>query len=351
MVPGWQFHIRGQVPLVTVPLFLSFVWQQSERLPPAAGNASVERFPAFQPARRRFPCLLLEQLQRCFPHLCLPQLCLQACLRLSPPPLLSSPHITGATPDELEDLVRIAEGESQGDGGELWDSCKTVFLLPTSDLQSGAAAQPMSCLLHHASRVALLHSLSKVSRAVKGALTASAHRRCCRKHASLGPVIGGLGDASAPAPTTEGLGCASPPVPVIGGLSVPPAPASAVGRLDAPASAPASVGQLDASGKIEDVQTPTLDSKALQGIKERLVIVLVAEPSDEGFEDEALPDPVHFKKKLALVLVFEPSEEGFKEKLLPDPVPERFEDELPPDPVPVQFKEKPILVVVSEPSD
>ncbi|MEQ2226116.1 hypothetical protein ILYODFUR_024308 [Ilyodon furcidens] len=58
MDPGRQFHVRGQVPFVTVHLLLHFIRQQSRRLPPAAGNAGAEHLPVVRPARRRVPCQL-----------------------------------------------------------------------------------------------------------------------------------------------------------------------------------------------------------------------------------------------------------------------------------------------------
>ncbi|MED6245486.1 hypothetical protein ATANTOWER_003879 [Ataeniobius toweri] len=140
------------------------------------------------------------------------------------------------------------------------------------------------------------------------------------------PATAGLGNASAPAPerllgflcgflselrcASRGQLDASALASTVGWLDAS-APVHAFGRLDATAAAPASVGQPDASGRMEDVQTPTLVSKAFQGLKERLIIILVTESSDEGFEDEPPPDPVpeQFKEKPVLVLVS--ASEGF----------------------------------------
>ncbi|MEQ2234851.1 hypothetical protein ILYODFUR_035633 [Ilyodon furcidens] len=62
-------------------------------------------------------------------------------------------------------------------------------------------------------------------------------------------------------------------------------------------TAPATEDLGDASGL-----APGL--KAFQGFSERLVLVLVSEPGDKGFEDEPPPDPVpeRFEQKLVLVL-------------------------------------------------
>ncbi|MED6274397.1 hypothetical protein CHARACLAT_015970 [Characodon lateralis] len=80
-------------------------------------------------------------------------------------------------------------------------------------------------------------------------------------------------------------------------------------------------------------------NKVFQGFSESLVLVLVPESPDEGFEDEPPPDPVHviegFKEQPVLVLASEPIDEG-------------FEEEAPPDPVSGEFKEQLVLVLVSE---
>ncbi|MEQ2240419.1 hypothetical protein ILYODFUR_014669, partial [Ilyodon furcidens] len=66
------------------------------------------------------------------------------------------------------------------------------------------------------------------------------------------------------------------------------------------------------------------------GFSEELVLVLASEPRDEGFEEEAPPDPVSegFKEQLVLVLASEPRYEGFKEEAPPDPVSEGFKVQL-----------------------
>ncbi|KAK5616469.1 hypothetical protein CRENBAI_010646 [Crenichthys baileyi] len=78
----------------------------------------------------------------------------------------------------------------------------------------------------------------------KYASTSSTRRRGHRKRDAPTHATEGLGDASAPAHATEGLGDASAP------------------------------------------------AHAFQGLKEQLVLVLASEPCDEGFEEEAPPDPV-----------------------------------------------------------
>ncbi|KAK5602242.1 hypothetical protein CRENBAI_015062 [Crenichthys baileyi] len=108
----------------------------------------------------------------------------------------------------------------------------------------------------------------------------------------------------------------------------------------------------------------------LKGFKEQFVLVLAAEPRDEGFEEEALSDPVPewFKEQFVLVLASEPRDEGFEEEAPLDPVPEWFkeqfvlvlaseprhegiEEEALSDPVPEGFKEQFVLVLASEPRD
>ncbi|KAK5607381.1 hypothetical protein CRENBAI_024782 [Crenichthys baileyi] len=124
----------------------------------------------------------------------------------------------------------------------------------------------------------------------------------------------GLCDASAPAPATEAHGDASAPAPGTEGLGEASITAHA-----APASVSA-VDKPDASERMEDTQCPVRGSKAFPGFKKRLVLVLAYESSDEGFEDEPLPDPVT---------------EQFEDEPLHGPVPERFEEKL-------------VLILVSE---
>ncbi|KAK5603426.1 hypothetical protein CRENBAI_007950 [Crenichthys baileyi] len=124
-------------------------------------------------------------------------------------------------------------------------------------------------------------------------------------------VIGDPSDASALAQATEGLADASAPAQATEGLGDPLAPAPGL--------------------------------KAFQGFSERLVLVLVPEPCDEGFEDELPSEPVPkpFKdepppdsvpewseEKLVLILASEPRDEGFEEETPPDPVSERFKEQL-----------------------
>ncbi|KAK5600588.1 hypothetical protein CRENBAI_010394 [Crenichthys baileyi] len=137
----------------------------------------------------------------------------------------------------------------------------------------------------------------------ESALTSSTRRRGRHKRDAPAHATEGLGDASAPAHATEGLGDASAPAHV-------------------------SEGPADTS------------APSLQGFSGKLVLVLASEQCDEGFEEEALPDPVsgEFKEQFVLVLASEPRDEGFEEEALSDPVPEDFKEQL-------------VLVLASEPRD
>ncbi|KAK5622912.1 hypothetical protein CRENBAI_022517 [Crenichthys baileyi] len=143
----------------------------------------------------------------------------------------------------------------------------------------------------------------------------SSRRRRRRKRDASAQVNGGLGDTSASAHATEGPADASAPAH------------GTKGPAGASASAPVTEGPADTS------------APSLQGFSESLVLVLVPESPDEGFEDEPPPDPVHvtegFKEQLVHILASEPIDEGFEEEALPDPV---FGE----------FKEQLFLVLVSE---
>ncbi|KAK5599267.1 hypothetical protein CRENBAI_023785 [Crenichthys baileyi] len=159
---------------------------------------------------------------------------------------------------------------------------------PTSGLQGAVAEQPTSGLQNAAAeqstpRAGCLHFQ------VLSTFSVFSGGGCCKREASA-QVIGGPGDASAPAHATEGLCDASAPAHVIEG--------------PADASAPA----------------PSL--QAFQGFSEKLVLVLASEPCDEGFEEEAPPDPVSegLKEQLFLILASEPCDEGFEEEAPSDPV-------------------------------
>ncbi|MED6243937.1 hypothetical protein ATANTOWER_030643 [Ataeniobius toweri] len=118
----------------------------------------------------------------------------------------------------------------------------------------------------------------------KSASTSSTCPRGRKKRDALAPVFGGLADAPAPAHGTEGL--------------------------DDPAAAPG--------------------LKAFQGFSERLILILVPESCDEGFEDEPPSEPVpeRFKERLVLILASNPRDEGFEEEATTDPVSEGFKEQL-----------------------
>ncbi|KAK5619563.1 hypothetical protein CRENBAI_013049 [Crenichthys baileyi] len=162
-------------------------------------------------------------------------------------------------------------------------------------------------------------------------------------HATEGPgdtsaqVIRGPGDASAPAQATEGLGDTSASAHATEGRGDASAPGQATeGPCDPSAPVHATEGLGDASApahSTEGVGDPFASApglKAFQGFSKRLVLVLVPEPCDEGFEDEPPPEPVpeRFKKELILVLASEPRDEGFEEEATPDPVSEEFKEQL-----------------------
>ncbi|KAK5617053.1 hypothetical protein CRENBAI_016537 [Crenichthys baileyi] len=189
--------------------------------------------------------------------------------------------------------------------------------------------------------------------------SSSSTRNRGRKREASAQVIGGLGDASAPAHATEGLGDASAPAHVTKGLgdaSSPAHTAEGLGDASAPEHFTEGLGNVPAPGL-----------KVFQGFIESLVLVLVPESPDEGFQDEAPPDPVPegFKEQLVLVLASEPRDKGFEEEASPDPVSEGFkeqlvlvlaseprdkgfEEEASPDPVSEGFKEHLELVLASE---
>ncbi|KAK5603172.1 hypothetical protein CRENBAI_014405 [Crenichthys baileyi] len=168
----------------------------------------------------------------------------------------------------------------------------------------------------------------------KSASTSSTCHRGRRERGPSAQFIEGLGDASASAHATEGLCDASASAHATEGLADASAPALVTeGPADASAPAHVTEGPADAS-------TPAPCLQAFQGFSEKLVLVLASEPCDEGFEEEALPDPVSegFKEQLVFVLVSEPRDEV-------------FEEEAPLDPVPEGFNEQFVLVLASEPRD
>ncbi|KAK5603517.1 hypothetical protein CRENBAI_005931 [Crenichthys baileyi] len=166
----------------------------------------------------------------------------------------------------------------------------------------------------------------------RSASTSSVRRRGRRKRDASAHATEGLCNASAPAHVIEGPADASAPAHVIEGPADASAPAHVIeGPADASAPAHVIEGPVDASA-------PSL--QAFQGFSEKLILVLASEPCDEGFEEEAPPDPVSegFEEQLVHVLASEPCDE-------------EFEKEAPSDPAPEGFKEQFVLVLVSEPRD
>ncbi|KAK5601970.1 hypothetical protein CRENBAI_018406, partial [Crenichthys baileyi] len=219
---------------------------------------------------------------------------------LPPTPYLPSPGLRGAIPKSFPpSVLQLAPTSGFRRGENPAPDLEPAAVQPTSSLQSAAAVQPTSGLQN----AAIVQP--------KSASTSSIRHRGRRKRDTSAQVIGGPGDASAPAQATEGLGDASAPALATEGLADASAPAQvSEGLGDASASAPG--------------------LKAFQGFSKRLVLVLVPEPCYEGFKDEKLPEPVpeQFKKELVLVLASEPIDEGFEEEAPPDPVSEGFEEQL-----------------------
>ncbi|KAK5617748.1 hypothetical protein CRENBAI_000698 [Crenichthys baileyi] len=247
------------------------------------------------------------------------------------PPALPPAQVSVETPDKLEERLRFfalqiksvrrtsllhPSPELKRRVKEMEENYRTAvrqfYCRPpsfTSGRQSGAAEQPTPGLQ---SAAAVKPTSGLQSAAVVRPKSGLQSTAAVQPMSGPAQATEGLDDASTPAQATEGLDDASAPAQATEGLDDAPAPVSALGRLNALASQ----GQPDASGRVEDVKTPTLGPKAFQGFKERLVLVL-------RFKEELLPDPVteRFEEKLVLILVPEPSDEGFKDELLPDPVP------------------------------
>ncbi|KAK5622854.1 hypothetical protein CRENBAI_023795 [Crenichthys baileyi] len=171
-------------------------------------------------------------------------------------------RVTMATPDKLEERLRIY-------AHKLKFFRRTVLFHPSLELKekSGAAAQPTPGLQSAAAQ----RTTGLQSSAKEFASTTSTRGRHCCRHA-----------ASAPAIRVQPM-----PQPLLTHL-----------RVGSTLQSQLLVGST--------IQYPLL------GFKERLVNVLVSEPSDEGFEDDPPSDPVP---------------ELFEDEPLPDPVPEGFKDE------------------------
>ncbi|KAK5623014.1 hypothetical protein CRENBAI_021163 [Crenichthys baileyi] len=168
---------------------------------------------------------------------------------------------------------------------------------PTAGLQGAAAtAQPMSRLQNKAAAKSTSCLQSAAIVPPKSASTSSTRRRGRWKRDASAQVIGGPADASAQA--TEGLSDAS--------------------------------ASVHATERLGDPLGPAPGLKAFQGFSERLDLVLVPEPCDEGFEDEPPPDPVpeRSEEKLVLIMASEPRDEGFEEEAPLDPVSEGFKEQL-----------------------
>ncbi|KAK5609430.1 hypothetical protein CRENBAI_009586 [Crenichthys baileyi] len=245
----------------------------------------------------------------------------------------------------------------------LWSSPGQVsgaLLLQSSPRQNKAAALPTPCLQNKvaAQSTSFLQSAAIVP--PKSASTSSTrHRGRWKRDASAQPLLEPLRVWPTPQPLLKPLRVPATPLPLLKSLRVPATPQLLLTPLRVPATpqlpAQATEGRRDASASASGL-------KAFQGLSERLVLVLVPGPCDEGFEDEPPsepvperfkdeppPDPERFKERLVLILA---SDEGFEDEPSPDPVPEQseeklvliltcesgdkgFEDEPPLDPVPV----------------
>ncbi|KAK5602909.1 hypothetical protein CRENBAI_021563 [Crenichthys baileyi] len=169
----------------------------------------------------------------------------------------------------------------------------------------------------------LVHVMSLETAIVqpKSASTSSTRHRGRLKRDASAQATEGPGDASAPAQATEGLSDASAPAHATEGLGDASASAHATeGLRDTSAPAHATEGLGDASALahvtegLGDASASAPGLKAFQGFSERLVLVLVPEPCDEGFEDEPPSEPVpeRFKERLVLILASETGDEGFE---------------------------------------
>ncbi|KAK5623178.1 hypothetical protein CRENBAI_018197 [Crenichthys baileyi] len=192
---------------------------------------------------------------------------------------------------------------------------------PLPGLQSAAAAgQLMPCLQNKAA--ALPTSCLQMPAIVqpKSPSTSSTQRRGRRIRDASTQVIGGPGDASAQviggpgdasAQVIGGPGDAS--AQVIGGPADASAPAQATEGSRRRLSSHATEGLGDTSAPahttegLGDASASAPGLKVFQGFTERLVLVLISETQDEGFEEEPPPDPVSegFKERLVLVLASE----------------------------------------------
>ncbi|KAK5614346.1 hypothetical protein CRENBAI_003181 [Crenichthys baileyi] len=225
-------------------------------------------------------------------------------------------------------------GENQADGGGLRDSSKAVSLPPTYILVSSpercccrsvharspelcccratharslelcccensprqGSRAPLQISRRHVSRTKWQFSPRHVSRALplySPSLPQPPPHAAEDVGRGTAQVVGGPGDALAPAHATEGLGDTSVPAHATEGLG--------------------------------DASAPGL--KAFQGLSERLVLVLVPEPCDED-EPSSDPVPERFKEKLVLIVASEARYEEFKEEVPPDPVSEGFKEQL-----------------------
>ncbi|KAK5605951.1 hypothetical protein CRENBAI_002963 [Crenichthys baileyi] len=202
----------------------------------------------------------------------------------APPPMPSSlapARCSEATPDELEERLRFF-------ARQIKTFRRTSFMYSSPEL------------------------MERIRQMEGDYETASSPRQDSRELLLLQSTPGLQGAAAAAEQSTPGLQSAvelseGPE----GGLPLLPGPEDLLSFLwgvltelkpdtPQPASAHATEGPADAS------------APSLQGFSGKMVLVLASEPCDEGFEEEAPPDPVSgvFKEQFVLVLASERRDEG-----------------------------------------
>ncbi|KAK5602010.1 hypothetical protein CRENBAI_017761 [Crenichthys baileyi] len=207
------------------------------------------------------------------------------------PPMPSSVRCSEAIPEDLEGRLRFyaRQIKSLRTTSLLYSSPELIWQIEgdyETALLLNSPRQVYSLLqsFRRGTWAGCLHDQPGMTPDPKSASTSSTRRRGHRKRGASDQFIEGLCDASAPAHATEGPANASAPAPSL---------------------------------------------QAFQGFSEKLVLVLASEPCDEGFEEEALLDPVSegFKEQLVLILVSEPIDEGFEVEAPSNPVPEGFKEQ------------------------
>ncbi|KAK5619314.1 hypothetical protein CRENBAI_015541 [Crenichthys baileyi] len=270
------------------------------------------------------------------------------------PPMLFPAFITRAKPEELEDLLRIY-------AHKLKSFIRTVLLHPSPELKE--KVREMEGNYEAAIRQFYCRPLSSTSDLKNSAAAQPTNRRQSSA-------------AAQPTPRHQS-GAAAQPMPHLQSSAKEHASTSSTRcreRRKTDASAPVIRGPADASAQViwgpadTSAPAPELLLGFLCGFLSEILRASGGHPdasapfhatedqpdTSEMIKVDLLPpvDPRIFqgyKEKPTLVLLSEPRDKGFKDELFPDPVSEGFDDKL--SPVTEQFKERLILVLVPEPSD